>query len=204
MVQESLASMGTPSNYYLQELGMDPANSMYTYRVEDVKETIDGTPYAGSAAYATIPESDAESALEEIMGDDVTVTVTRSGVLLKTVIVDIVNNSSTANTNVSKYTGGAGAGMMGIADDFVIRVPYYVVSTNGEKKSKNFREVTFDLMQFDSDQVSEVHMEVTYLNLFPIILFGGIGLACIIAMIVILIVVNKKRKKEMETTPLVL
>ena len=59
-------------------------------------------------------------------------------------------------------------------------------------------------MQFDSDQVSEVHMEVTYLNLFPIILFGGIGLACIIAMIVILIVVNKKRKKEMETTPLVL
>ena len=199
LVQQGLASygMGSYNTNYLQEMGFDVDTSAFPYEVENVTETVDSTAYEGVLAHTTISETDAEDALEEIMGDDVTVTITRSGTFLKHIVVDIVNNSSTANTNVSKYTGGGyGASMMGMGDVFIIRTPFIIVDTNGDKNTKDLRSASFDMVSFDSDQVSEVHMEVTYLNLLPVII-GGVGVVCIIIMVIILIIVNTKKKKNM-------
>ena len=204
-VQQGLSGYGMytgANSNYLQEMGFDVDASNFHYEVKDVTETVDNTNYEGVCAYTTIPESDAEEALEEIMGDDVTVTITRSGFLLKHIVIDVVNNSSTANTNVAKYTGGGSGSMMGMADIFVIKTPSLILSTNGDKNTKDIRTVIFDLTDFDSDRVSEVHMEVTYLNLLPVII-GGVGVLCIVAMIIILVVVNQKKKKN-TTEPLML
>lgn len=79
-------------------------------------------------------------------------------------------------------------------NEFVIDVPYPIVSTNGSSSGKT---ATWDVSDLDSMGGGEISMTVSYMNLPVFFVFSGILLLIVVVLIVILIVRHKKKKSSM-------
>lgn len=198
-VAESLISLsGQSSDEFLQGLTQGVNGVM---KINSFKETIDGETWYGVGGNGTVPGLMAEDVIAAMMGEDVTTTVTRTGFFVKNIQIDISKNP-TANTQTDDYSQYiAEFGRMGITDDFVIKVPYEIISTNGMIDGNDDTRVTWDLYDFDMGNTTSKSLTLSYINWTPIIIgliVVGVILLVIVPIIIILNVIRVKKKRRRE------
>ena len=199
-VSEKLITMsGQSSDDFLQGLTQGVNGVM---KINSFKETIDGETWYGIGGNCTLPKTMAQDLFSALMGEDVSTTVTQSGFLVKKIQIDISKLPS-ANNQLDDYSQyAAELGRMGITDDFTIKVPYEIISTNGMIDANDDTRVTWDLYDFDMGSTTSKSLTLTYINWTPVIIgliVLGVVLFIIVPIIIISNVVRAKKKRRRAT-----
>lgn len=199
-VSEKLISLsGQNSDEVLQGLTQGVNGVM---KVNSFKEKIDGETWYGISGNGTVPKMMAQDVIAAMMGEDVTTTVTQSGFWVKTIQIDISKNPTNNNQTDDYSEYFAEFGRMGIEDEFVIKVPYEIISTNGMIDGNDDTRVSWDLYDFDLGNTTTKSLTLTYINWTPIVIgliVIGIILFVIVPVIIIVNVIRVKKKRRRET-----
>ena len=146
------------------------------------------SPSLGSASVA--PE------LEKLMGEDFSITYDNSGFVTRNVSVTI------------KCSGDPleGYEQYGITDEFTIKAPGPILSTDGDKVEGEANTVKWDIASLEFGAETEKTCTLIYLNPLVLIIAGAVILIAIVVLIIILSSkAAKKRDEEMNaiaTTPM--
>ena len=169
-VQEELLTMsGTSKDEFFQTMSQGIDSIM---KIKQTQESIDGKTWYGFGGTATLPAVMTDEIVAAMMGEEVVTSVTRTGFIVKTITIEMSkppsNSTSSEQEDWSKYTEDLGR--MGITDDFTIKVPYEIISTNGLLDASDNTRVTWDLYDFELGKTTKKTLTVTYINWLPIII----------------------------------
>lgn len=198
--EDYVMTSGKSKDEFVQDLTKH-LNSLMN--VSSYQANIYGINWYGAGGTVTVPKSKQQVLFEALLTNDVDVTVTESGFFVKDIRVDLKNNTSSAGgieadfealvTDIAKYDG--------VSDDFAIKVPYKIQSTNGIIDSSDPTKATWDLYDFDVKPGSKKTLTITYVNWTPIII-GLIAVGVILLIIFPAIFIPKaiRRKKKTDAT----
>ena len=169
-VQEELLTMsGTSKDEFFQTMSQGIDSVM---KIKQTQESVDGKTWYGFGGTATLPSAMTDEIVAAMMGEEVVTSVTRTGFIVKTITIEMSktpsNSTSSGQEDWSKYTEDLGR--MGITDDFTIKVPYEIISTNGLLDAADNTRVTWDLYDFELGKTTQKTLTVTYINWLPIII----------------------------------
>lgn len=151
----------------------------------------DGETYYGSRGKSTLPSNMADVAIGALIGTEADTRVTRNGFLNKTIYIQIKLKSVPVQDDMLKAVQTVGR--YGIEDEFSIKVPYKITSTNGMIDSNDDRRVSWDLYDFDTGKETSKVLTLSYFDWTPVFIILGV---VVISTTVVLIVVNAVKRSR--------
>ncbi len=157
------------------------------FEYEKTKTTLDGADAYGIVLKGTVPE---RLAAGYVANDDFNVEIYKSGFIDKTITVYLNGDSSIEKTEENSYAEYL---KNSSSNEFVIRVPWKITSTNGFKDENDSKKVTWDVSDIESGKVSSKELIVSYTD-YTIIIAVGVAFVIVVAIVVLLIVLIGKKK----------
>lgn len=122
--------------------------------------------------------------LKKLMGDDFDITYDNTGFFTRNVTVSLTCNGDPME----------GYEQYGLGDEFTIKTPGPVLSSNGVNSADSANTIVWDIAPLEFGAETQMTLNVSYLN--PLVfLIAGCLLVIVIVLVIILVVNNSKKKK---------
>ena len=171
--------------------------------LKSYEETIDAKKWYGFAGSCAVPKEMAGSMISTLVGENYDVSYANTGFIMKKIQITVVKKPEAYNPASESLDeeSASYAKMMGFSDEFSIKVPSKIVSTNGTLDPLDNTRATWDLYMYEMGNTPDTtkYMTVTYMNWIPVYIAAGVfGVIILsgVAIAVVNIVKIVRRKKE--------